>query len=206
MHRGLCVCALCVPIATRTRIVLVIHRAEIRKPTNTGHIAALCLPHSEIHVRGHEGAPSAPIAWGDTQPVLLFPHEDAQPIESLDLRRPVTLVIPDGNWRQASKVRARVPGLRAIPCVRVGAAEPSRYRLRSEAHAHGLATMEAIARALGVLEGPAVRRALEHVFDVMVERTLWVRGSLAEDGVTGGVPKRASKHDPGSAVPTQTAL
>jgi DTW domain-containing protein len=192
MYRDLCVCALCVPIATRTRVVLVIHRAEIRKPTNTGHVAALCLAHSEIHVRGNEGAPSAPIEWGDTQPLLLFPHEDARPLESLAIERPVTLVVPDGNWRQASKVRARVPGLRSVPCVTLGAAEPSRYRLRSEAHPHGLATMEAVARALGALEGPAVRQALEHVFDVMVERTLWLRGSLGETAVTGGIPPRTA--------------
>jgi DTW domain-containing protein len=116
----------------------------------------------------------------------------------------VTLIVPDGNWRQASKVRARVPGLCAIPCVTLSAPEPSRYRLRSEAHPHGLATMEAIARALGLLEGPAVRHALEHVFDVMVERTLWMRGSLAEGLVTGGIPSGASKH--GSVVPARSAL
>jgi DTW domain-containing protein YfiP len=39
MHSSLCVCALIPTLETRTRLVLVIHRAEDRKPTNTGRLA-----------------------------------------------------------------------------------------------------------------------------------------------------------------------
>ncbi len=56
---------------------------------------------------------------------------------------------------------------------------PTMYRLRHETRDGGLATIEAIARALGVLEGGHVRSALEKVFRAMVERTLWSRGSSA---------------------------
>lgn len=200
MHASLCVCALFTRIETRTRLVLVIHRAEVRKPTNTGHLAAACLVNSEVLVRGREGEPSAPIAWeAGTQPLLLFPHEgEAEVLRPVD--RPVTLIVPDGNWRQASKVRARVPGLRDIPCVTLPPGEPSIYRLRSEAHPTGLATIEAIARAMEILEGVHVRQALEHVFRAMVERTLWARGSLESHEVTGGIPEGASRHDPRSGV------
>ena len=72
------------------------------------------------------------------------------------------------------------------------------YRLRSESHPAGLATIEAIARAMGILEGPHVQEALERVFRAMVERTLWVRGSLAAEEVTGGIPEGATRHDPRS--------
>src|SRR5262249_10300950 len=103
--------------------------------------------------------------------------EDALPLQSwAGSSEPVTLIVPDGTWRQASKVRNRVPGLRDVPCVSMGIGDPSRYRLRSEAHGHGLATIEAIARALGVLEGKAVEDALLTPFHAMVERTLWSRG------------------------------
>ena len=109
-------------------------------------------------------------------------------------------MVPDGTWRQASKVRQRVPGLRDVPCVSLPPDEPSIYRLRAEAHGHGLATIEAIARALGILEGLHVRHALEQVFRAMVERTLWSRGELATADVTGGVPAGAMRHDPRSAL------
>jgi DTW domain-containing protein len=202
VHGSLCVCALIPSIETRTRLVLFIHRAEDRKPTNTGRLATHCLPNSEVHVRGRESEPTAPFHVGqDRQGILLFPSEDHVPIERFrDSERPVTLIVPDGNWRQASKVRMRVPGIRELPTVMLPPAEPSRYRLRSEAHAHGLATIEAIARAMGVLEGPEVRERLEFVFRAMVERTLWARGDLASHEVTGGIPPGAERHDPRSGL------
>ncbi len=199
MHGSLCVCSLVPRVATRTRLVLVIHRYEARKPSNTGLLAAACLPNSEVVVRGHEGAPSAPLAIDEgSQPVFLYPHEEAVPLADFasSSPRPITLIVPDGTWRQASKVRQRVPGMREIPCVSIPHDAPSIYRLRAEAHDHGLATIEAIARAMGILEGAHVRRALEHVFRAMVERTLWSRGEIATESVTGGVPSGVMRHDP----------
>jgi DTW domain-containing protein len=201
MHGSLCICALIPKVETRTRLVLVIHRYEDRKPTNTGRLATECLPNSEVVVRGHEAQPSPPIAPPpETQPLLLFPDEDAVPIERFaDSARPVTLIVPDGTWRQASKVRARVPGLRDVPRVSLPLGARSLYRLRVDAHEQGLATIEAIARALGVLEGArgaAVQEALEWVFRAMVERTLWARGAVEKQDVTGGIPETAMRHDP----------
>lgn len=207
LHASLCVCSLFPRLELRTRLVLVIHRVEERKPTNTGRVATECLVNSEVHVRGHMDRPSDAIVVPEgSQPVLLFPHEDAVPLVDLAPKlaaagKPVTLIVPDGTWRQASKVRNRVPGLKDIPCATLPAGgEPSVYRLRSEAHEHGLATLEAIARALGILEGDEVRRALEHPFRAMVERTLWTRGEVETKNVTGGIPEGALRHDPKSGL------
>jgi DTW domain-containing protein YfiP len=195
MLGGLCVCALMPQprLETRTRLLLVIHRYEDRKPTNTGHLAIECLANSDTIVRGHESQPSPPLVFdAGTQPLLLFPSEDATPLTEASVPAlPVTLVVPDGNWRQASKVRNRVPGLRDIPCVTLPLGAPSVYRLRTEAHETGLATVEAIARALRLLEGErgeAVHQALDLVFRAMVDRTLWSRGALPTSRVTGGIP------------------
>jgi DTW domain-containing protein YfiP len=202
MHVSLCICALIPRLSTRTRLVLVMHRIEDRKPTNTGRLAAECLVESRVLVRGHESSPTDRFeAPGGTTPVLLFPHEGA-----LDLRElagsdtPVTLVVPDGTWRQASKIRQRVEGVGTIPCAVLPPGAPSRYRLRFEAHDGGLATMEAIARAFGILEGAHVQAALEDLLDIMVDRTLWARGEIATSAVRGGVPKGAERHDPRSGT------
>jgi DTW domain-containing protein YfiP len=201
MHDSLCLCALLPSLATRTHVLLVIHRYEDRKPTNTGRLATLCLPSSAVVVRGHEAQPSErlPVPAG-TQPVLLFPAEDAVPLAPFaECGRPVTLIVPDGTWRQASKARKRIPGLRDVPCATLPRGAPSRYQLRVDAHDTGLGTMEAIARALGILEGEAgsdVQRQLEWVFRAMVERTLWARGALDRGAVTGGIPKGAMRHEP----------
>ncbi|MBX3228024.1 MAG: DTW domain-containing protein [Labilithrix sp.] len=197
MHMSLCICALIPRLETRTRLVLVMHKAELRKPTNTGHIATLALTNSATVVRGREGEPEDEVTWPEgTEPVLLFPHEGAEPLTARD--RPVTLIVPDGNWRQASKVRARVPGLRDVRCATLPLGPPTEYRLRLETHPAGLATIEAIARAFGILEGPEVQAALEGIFRTMVERTLWIRGSIPTDAVKGGIPEGVDKHDPRS--------
>jgi DTW domain-containing protein YfiP len=197
MLGGLCVCALIPspPLATRTRIVLVIHRYEDRKPTNTGRLATECLANQEVIVRGHDGEPTPPIAIPPgSRPLLLFPHESATPLVASD--QPVTLIVPDGSWRQARKVRRRVPGLVDLPCVTLPPGPPTRYRLRSEPVDGGLATLEAIARALAILDGPDAAAALERVFRAMVERTLWSRGQLATAAVTDGIPDGVVRHAP----------
>ena len=105
--------------------------------------------------------------------------------------------------RVCRQVRNRVPGMKDVPCVSLPAGEPSIYRLRSEAHPFGLATVEAIGRCLRVLEGergPEVEQALLHVFRAMVERTLWSRGDFATADVTGGIPEGALRHDPRSGT------
>lgn len=210
MHQSLCVCSLIPRLETRTRVVLVIHRAEDRKPTNTGRLATQCLVNSEVVVRGHRDSKAEPLPIPEgTTPVLLYPAEDAVPLVELAPAlnaKPITLIVPDGNWRQAFKVRNRVPGLRDVACVTLPASDtkPSTYRLRAEAHAHGLATIEAIARALGVLEGPEIEAALELPFRAMVERTLWARGHLETEQVTGGIPEGVFRHDPESGVRAPT--
>ena len=174
---GECLCALIPRIETRTRVVLVLHESEDRKPSNTGRLALRCLPNSGVVIRGgFEAATEAPVWSEHGDPVLLFPHPDARPLESWrESPRPITLVVPDGTWRQAQRVRRRIAGLAMVPCASLAREAPSAYHLRHTPHPRRLATMEAIAEALGVLEGPDIRGALLRIFAVMVERSLRVR-------------------------------
>ncbi len=175
-----CICSLIPHVETRTKLLLIVHRDEARKPTNTGQLAARCLVNAEVWVRGIEGQPEQAFQPDPArQAVLLYPDDDAVPIvDFASADKPVTIVVPDGTWRQAGKMRARVPGLRAIPCVSLPAGPPTAYGLRAETHPDGLATLEAIARAFEVLEGPSVRAELERIFAEMVGRTRILRGQV----------------------------
>lgn len=201
MHLNVCICALEPRIETRTHLVLILHQLEARKPTNTGCLATRCLPNSRVVLRGgHEPLPEGPL-WPEThQPVLLFPTEDARPLgECLANDRPIALVVPDGTWTQASRARRRIPCLADVPAAVVDARGPSLYRLRTANEPGQVCTMEAIALALEVLEGergPEVRRQLEVMLRVMVERTLWTRGELSASEVTGGIPAGARPDRP----------
>lgn len=159
-------------------MIVVMHHTEARRSTNTGRLALACLPNSEFHLRGVPGAPEALALDPGREPLLLFPHDDAEILAPRPAGSPpVALVVPDGTFRQASKVRARVEGLALARAVRLPPGAPSRYRLRAFPHAHALSTIEAIGRALTILEGdPAAEEALTRVFQGMVARTLVAKG------------------------------
>lgn len=202
MHLGLCVCALVPRLVTRTRLVLILHKLEERKTTNTGQLAARALVNSEIVVRGREGEADRPIAVpAGAQPVLLYPAEDAVPLATFaSTASPVVLAVPDGNWRQAAKARKRVPGLDRVPCATLPQGDTTAYRLRFEPQKGGLATIEAIARAFAILEGAEVAERMLVPFRAMVERTLWSRGVIDASQVAGGLPAGAVRHDPTSGA------
>lgn len=206
LHLSLCLCAEIPRLCTRTRLVLVIHRLEVRKTTNTGRLATECLQNSEMWVRGGVGCSLAErTVVPASLPLLLFPEGGALPLAAFrDSALPVTLFVPDGTWKQASKMRHRVPALAKAQRVNLPDGPPSQYRLRREERPGGLATLEAIARALGLLEGPAVQEALERVFLMWVDRTRWSRGELPAERVRGGIPKGALRHDPLSGLGQDT--
>jgi DTW domain-containing protein YfiP len=209
MHETLCICALVPRLRTRTRLTVLVHYREARKPTNTGVLAARCLERSTVEIVGQRDRLIEAPVINEEQPLLLFPAADAVPIEQFAASElAIALFVPDGNWRQASKMRRRGPGLAAIPCVTLPDTGPTEYRLRAEPRSGGLATLEAIARSLRVLEGDggaAIEDAMLAVFRVMVERTLWFRGKLRDHEVTGGIPPAALADDPRGATTRETA-
>ena len=177
-------------------VILLIHHRETRRTSNTGKLAHLILTNSEMRVRGVKGDPMERegLVVPERQSVLLFPSINAVDLTPDILKRfdkPLTLIVPDGNWRQASRVPNREPDLFSLPRYKVPIDRPSEYRLRLETRPGGLATFEAIARALGVIEGTEVQRQMEAVFKLKVERTLWSRAKIPLDECTGGIPKEA---------------
>lgn len=153
------------------------HCSERNKPSNTARLVNLALPNSEIRYQGEIHKPLSLDGLGDPEreTLILFPEASAallDPSEAAQIRKPVTLVVPDGTWKQAKKIAAyasSIPGSRRI-CVPF--IEPSRYRLRTADRANRLCTLEAIARALGVLDSIEVRSELEQLLDEMVRRVL----------------------------------
>jgi DTW domain-containing protein YfiP len=180
----------------KTRILIIMHWRERHLTSNTASLACLALPNSEIRMRAgrEERVTAEEVTPSGTNAVLLYPTDDALELNSetvLNLPRPLTLIVPDGSWRQARKVSTREEGLKTIPRVKLPKGAPSEYRLRHSPHEENLSTFEAIARALGILEGPEVQKKLEELFLMMVERTLWSRGRLLAKNCTTGIPEAA---------------
>jgi len=181
MHAASCVCEHIVPLALETRVVLIMHYKELPKTTATGPLALAALDHSELHVHGRRGQPVLLDRVHDEERrvLVLFPQDGACPLSEAfrkDDPRPVTLIVPDGSWRQASRIPRRIPALARAEAVTLPAGPETRWQIRKETHPEGLATFEAIARALGYLESAAVQLELESLFERMVTATFQNRG------------------------------
>lgn len=136
-----------------------------------------------MHVVGAKGSPvdfRAVVAPAATH-LFLFPTERAQPLDPAfcaSLRGPVRLIVPDGNWKQAERLRRELPADAAKVDVCLHESPESGYglRRRSKEHPEGLATLEAIAYALEALDGPHVSGPLLEIFRLFVARTREHRG------------------------------
>ena len=186
MHDDLCICQDFKDFPNKTKLTVIMHHRERYKTTNTGRLAAEALKKSEVLLRGLPGH-VLKLEEHIHEPekcLFLFPHDESRDLSDFkpaELKAFSELVVPDGNWGQAQKVGAREPLVKKMTWVKLPAGPPSQYYLRKEPTPEGMATMEAIARTLGVVEGPQIQEYLEHIFNTMVERTLKTRPKNRQD-------------------------
>lgn len=169
-RRSLCLCPDLAALGTiepRTRVVILRHYTERTRSSNSGRLAHLVMPASVLHdVSGPDCGPEGPVigegAW------LVFP--DGPRWTEAPAPPPRTLVFLDATWRQARRMRQRLPYLRGLPTLHLTAI-PAAERLRT-APAEGLvSTIEAIATALRLVEGEAPAALLERAFAIAVQRS-----------------------------------
>jgi DTW domain-containing protein YfiP len=180
MRIELCICTIIPSLDTKTKIIIIISKREFKVPTNTGRLAGLALKNSTILLRGDLDQPydlSEHLGPSGTN-FVFYPDEHAQVVTSdiATTAHPLTLIFPDGNWRGAGKMCRRDQVMAGLPRLRLPAGAPSNYRVRKETKAEGLATIEAISRALGIIESPAIQIQLDALLKVMTDRTLKSRG------------------------------
>jgi DTW domain-containing protein len=182
MHRELCVCAYIPTVDVATRVVLVMHKREFVKISATGPLALACLPNSELRIHGHRDTPIHinDLLSENRRVLCLFPRPGAQILNGAFVKadpRPITLIVPDGNWGQASRMSRRIPGMQNTINVILPRGEPTNWGLRHEPHEEGLATFEAISRSLGIIESKDVQKSMDALFTRMVQRTHKLRGT-----------------------------
>jgi len=167
----LCLCAELPRVASRTRVVVVMPQRESITSTNTGRLAAQMIEGAVVRVRGLRDGP-APAPVPDGRRLVLFPQEGARLLGAEDARGEATiLLVPDGTWSQTRKLCKREPLLAEAEAVALPPAPAGRYDLRRNAPAGTVCTLEAIARALGVLEGAAIEAQLLAALDLFVARS-----------------------------------
>ncbi|MGZ0786961.1 tRNA-uridine aminocarboxypropyltransferase [Pseudomonas saponiphila] len=174
---GHCLCPLIPRLPSRTRVLLLQHPSEVNHALNTARLAALGLSNAELVVGEVFEALPALLAQPGYRACLLFPADDAQPLQAYaETDEPLLLVVPDGTWRKARKLLHLNPLLAALPRVTLAAATPSRYRLRKAPGPGALSTLEAIVQALQVLEAPTSFEPLLRPFEALIEGQIAAMG------------------------------
>jgi DTW domain-containing protein YfiP len=169
--------------------VLLQHPREARLAICSARATRLALENAELHrgvsfedhprVRALAAAPGA---------MVLFPGEGSVAAEALASSPPPVLFAVDGTWHQADKMLRLNPRLAALPRVSVSSARPSGYGdLRREPEPGHLPTIEAVALALGALEGDPAR------FAPMIDA---FREGVARQLACARGPRRSPRHRP----------
>ena len=183
LHVLRCICAHTPSLNLKTKVTLVVHTKELKRTTNTGRLAVKALTNSEMRVRGEgrEGLDLTDLLNPSFRTLLFYPSDDAvelsrEFVEASPL--PIQLIVPDGSWRQASKVHTRHPELKDIQRIKITTPNPATLHMRAETNEYGMATLEAIACALGIIEGAHVKEELMAFYNKKLEGTLQGRGLL----------------------------
>jgi len=179
----LCMCAVLPRLDLRTKVALVIHRHELLRSSNTGMLAVRALVNSELRIRGERRGTLdlSNLLSPHYRSLLYFPSSEAMELTPQLVAqdpRPVQLIVPDGTWRQARKIHSRHHELKDVPRVKISTPNDSTYQLRVQSRPEGMATLLAIAAALGIIEGETVARQLMQLYQARVARTLSARGLL----------------------------
>ncbi|MDR6609594.1 DTW domain-containing protein [Pseudomonas synxantha] len=172
-----CLCPLIPSLNSRTRVLLLQHPGEVNHALNTARLAALGLNNAELIVgEVFEDLPAL-LNQPGYQARLLFPGDDAQPMQAYAAtNEPLLLVVPDGTWRKARKMLYLNPLLAALPRVMLAEGGVSRYRLRKAPGPGALSTVEAIVQALETLEAPTSFAPLLKPFEALIEGQIAAMG------------------------------
>jgi DTW domain-containing protein YfiP len=181
----LCMCAVLPRLDLRTKITLVIHHRELARSSNTGLLALRALVNSELRVRGEsrDTLDLSDLLSPRYRTLLFFPSAAAVELDRELVGqdpRPIQLIVPDGTWRQARKIHSRHPELRDIPRVKISTPNHATFQLRAQSRPEGMATLQAIASALGIIEGGPVAAQLMKLYRARLDRTLSARGLSRE--------------------------
>jgi DTW domain-containing protein len=183
LHKDRCICESNPHLTLKTKISLIVHAKELKRTTNTGRLALRALSNSEMRIRGadREALDLSDLLIPHYRTFLFYPSENAIELNQELVNQsslPIQLIVPDGNWRQASKVHYRHHELKDIPRVQISTANTALLHMRAETTEAGMATLEAIAHALGIIEGDEVKEALMKFYNRKLEATLAGRGQL----------------------------
>jgi DTW domain-containing protein len=183
-----CICAWKPEAQLGCDFVLLLHRIEVFKPTNTGRLLADIFPHQTHAFCWDRTAPDAQLIKllqdENRQCFIVFPADTVQAKEKM---RPVfekipannkltTFILLDGTWKQSSRMFHLSHWLENIPCVSLPEGSLRRYAVRKSHQEGYLSTAEAAALCLQLVNEEKNAELLLDYFDLFNAHYLATRG------------------------------
>lgn len=181
LHPALCVCEHRPQVALPFSLLVVQHRREKHKPTNSVRPLRSILPHTDlVHygVRGEsfdEGVLLSP----QRRYCLLFPEIPGAPLtQKVSKVSPgETLVVLDGTWAQCSKMRKKIAALGTMPSLDLEVTSSSAWGIRHTVDPSRLSTFEAVCAAIRQSGHEDKAQAMLGYFIELAKRMRLMRGT-----------------------------
>lgn len=203
-----CICQQLKRDHSRCDLVLIMHRNELLKPSNSGRLIADTLPDNTDAYIWSRTEPDIELLTQLNHPehqcLLVFPPKDGDPQTSLSSKeikeqlthhwrdKKITLVMLDGTWKQARKMHAKSDYLKSMPilllCEQDIADCAGKYAMR-QAHAPSLSsTCEAAIIALNAIGESQASKTLQQNFTCFNNAYVASRGNIR--------PKKTKSREP----------
>ena len=182
-----CLCPWQPELSSNSEFVLLMHRNEVFKPTNTGRLIADVFTHTHV------------FCWSRTDPdaelikilndenrccLIVFPDDTAEagissrksfaqiPITD----KKITFILLDGTWKQSGRMFHLSQWLKNVPCVSLQDKMLRGYAVRKSHDENYVSTAEAAALCLKMLGEDKNSEVLLHYFQLFNEHYLATRG------------------------------
>lgn len=197
-----CICAWLPNKTSRAEFILLMHRDEILKPTNTGRLIADCFPEQTHAFAWHRTEPPQALldllADSHYQHYIVFPESSASTariardiVSEPSKTKPARFILLDGTWKQGGRMFHLSAWLEGIPCISLPDEVVRRYAVRKSEHEHYLSTAEAAALCLMANQEPEAAELLIDYFDLFNLHYVATRNSVPPE--LGELHERLSK-------------
>ena len=157
-----CICSAITPLSCQPNITIFRHYKESYRVSNSARLIKLCIQDSTIFDYGFRDQFLPEIDLEGA--VLLFPPtEDSEVYTST--APPKKIIIVDGTWKQAHKIRRRVKGLKTLPHLAIQSTMDL-ARIRKPYFAGGMSTIEACLEALALYNSPESIAHLQEYYTI----------------------------------------
>ncbi len=191
MGTNSCICQWRRSLSCQLEFILIMHRKEVLKPTNTGRLIADTFPHNTQAFLWDRTEPSSDLLNAINDPskniMVLFPSTTALPLTSYMSSqqtqkhdKPMTIVLLDGTWKQASKMMRLSPWLQHLSHAAITIeALPSVDFIRKAQGTEQLSTAQAAAYSLMNVGELQAGEALHHYFTIFNEHCKATRRNMS---------------------------